>query len=314
MSKSIKYSREQRPVNNNHPLPPPSKGRKSSSHSAYLYLLPVLIGFTVFTFGPVIASFYLSFTHYEIASKPEFVGLANYRELFASHLFWQIVGQTFYYVVLYVPLSVAVSLGLALLLEKKVRGITFFRTVYFLPVVTSMVAAAIIWGWLYNGDIGLLNYLLSLIGISGPKWLQDPNWALPAIALMSVWKNAGYNMMIFLAGLANIPGDYYEAARLDGASAFERFRRITLPMLSPVMFFVLIITTIGAFQVFEQTYVMTNGGPGTSTLTLSYYIWQTAFEFFNLGTASALSYLFFTIVLVFTAIQFRARKRWVFQQ
>ena len=285
----------------------------SSGRAAYPYLLPVLIGFTVFTVGPVLTSLYLSFTHYEIGAKPEFVALANYRELLGSQLFWQVVGHTFYYALLYVPASVAASLGLALLLEKKVRGITFFRTVYFLPVVTSMVAAAIIWGWLYNGDIGLLNYLLSLIGISGPKWLQDPNWALPAIALMSVWKNAGYNMMIFLAGLTNIPADYHEAARIDGATAFERFRHITLPLLSPVMFFVLVITTIGAFQVFEQTYVMTNGGPGTSTLTLSYYIWETAFEFFNLGTASALSYLFFIIVLIFTLVQFRARKRWVFQ-
>ena len=281
--------------------------------AAYLYLLPVFLGFTVFTLGPVIASLYLSFTRYEIATSPVFIGIDNYRELLGAHLFWDVVGNTFYYALLYVPLSVAVSLGLALLLEKKVRGITFFRTVYFLPVVTSMVAAAIIWTWLYNGDIGLLNYLLSLVGISGPRWLQDPKWALPAIALMSVWKNAGYNMMIFLAGLSNVPKDYHEAARLDGASAFARFRKITLPLISPVLFFVLIVTTIGAFQVFEQTYVMTNGGPGTSTLTLSYYIWQTAFEFFNLGTASALGYLFFLIVLAMTALQFFVRKRWVYQ-
>ena len=283
------------------------------SRSAYLYLLPVLIGFTVFTLGPVIASLYLSLTHYEIAVAPVFVGLDNYKQLLNAQLFWEVVGNTFYYAFLYVPLSVGVSLALALLLEKKIRGITFFRTVYFLPVVTSMVAAAIIWTWIYNGDIGLLNYLLSLVGISGPKWLQDPHWALPAIAIMSVWKNAGYNMMIFLAGLANIPTDYHEAARLDGASAFDRFRKITLPLISPVLFFVLVVTTIGAFQVFEQTYVMTNGGPGTSTLTLSYYIWQTAFSFFNLGSASALGYLFFVIVLLMTAIQFQVRKRWVYQ-
>ncbi len=283
------------------------------SRSAYLYLLPVLIGFTVFTLGPVMASLYLSLTHYEIAAAPVFVGLLNYKQLLNEQLFWQVVGNTFYYAFLYVPLSVGVSLALALLLEKKIRGITFFRTVYFLPVVTSMVAAAIIWTWIYNGDIGLLNYLLSLFGINGPKWLQNPHWALPAIALMSVWKNAGYNMMIFLAGLANIPTDYHEAARLDGASSFARFREITLPLISPVLFFVLVVTTIGAFQVFEQTYVMTNGGPGTSTLTLSYYIWQTAFSFFNLGSASALGYLFFIIVLVMTAIQFQVRKRWVYQ-
>jgi multiple sugar transport system permease protein len=279
-----------------------------------LYLLPILLGLTVFTAGPVIASFTLSFTRYGIGESPTFVGLENYRDLFHSDLFWQVFGNTFYYVVLYVPASIAISLALALLIEKRIRGITFFRTVYFLPVVTSIVASAIVWSWLYNGDVGLLNYLLSIIGIDGPKWLQDPHWALPAIAIMSIWKNAGYNMMIFLAGLANVPKDYHEAARLDGASAFHRFRHITMPMLSPVTFFVLVVTTIGAFQVFEQTFVMTNGGPGTSTLTLSYYIWQTAFKFFNLGGASALGYVFFLLVLAFTALQFYARRKWVIEQ
>jgi len=284
------------------------------SRSAYLYLLPILLGLTVFTVGPVIASLALSFTHYGISEAPHFVGLSNYRELFHSELFWQVAGNTFYYVILYVPASIIISLALALMLEKRVRGIAFFRTIYFLPVVTSIVASAIVWSWMYNGDVGLLNYLLSLIGIDGPKWLQDPHWALPAIAIMSIWKNAGYNMMIFLAGLATIPKDYHEAARLDGATGWKRFRTITLPLLSPVTFFVLTVTTIGAFQVFEQTFVMTNGGPCTSTLTLSYYIWQTAFRFFNLGGASALGYVFFLMVLAITGLQFLARRKWVFQQ
>ncbi|MDP4200453.1 MAG: sugar ABC transporter permease [Bacteroidota bacterium] len=287
--------------------------KRSGSSIAYWYLAPILIGLMVFTIGPVIASLGLSLTHYEIGLAPKLIGLANYQSLLSSQLFWQVAEQTFYYALLYVPVSIGVSLALASLIEKKTRGIALFRTIYFLPVVTSTVAAAIIWSWLYNGDVGLLNYLLSLLGISGPQWLRDPHWAMPAIALMSVWKNAGYNMMILLAGLAQVPSDYHEAARLDGAGAFRRFRTITLPLLSPVLFFVLIVTTIGAFQVFEQTYVMTNGGPGTSTLTLSYYIWQTAFEFFDLGRAAALGYLFFLIVLVFTFLQFRARKRWVFR-
>ncbi len=282
--------------------------------SAYLYLLPILIGLTVFIAGPILASLGLSFTQFDIGASPKFIGTQNYREYLNSALFWQVAGNTVYYALLYVPASIAVSLGLALLVEKRVQGIAFFRTIYFLPVVTSMVAAAIIWSWMYNSDVGLLNYLLSMIGIDGPKWLQDPHWAMPAIAIMSIWKNAGYNMMIFLAGLSNIPKDYYEAARLDGSSAWSRFLHITLPMLSPVTFFVLVVTTIGAFQVFEQTFVMTNGGPGVSTLTLSYYIWQTAFRFFNLGGASALGYLFFLPVLAVTALQFLARKRWVFQQ
>ena len=284
------------------------------SRAAYLYLLPILIGLTVFTAGPILVSLGLSFTQFDINTAPKFIGWQNYREFLNSALFWQVAGNTVYYALLYVPMSIAVSLGLALLVEKRVRGIAFFRTIFFLPVVTSMVAAAIIWSWLYNSDVGLLNYLLSMIGIDGPKWLQNPHWALPAIAIMSMWKNAGYNMMIFLAGLSNIPKDYYEAARLDGSNAWERFLHVTLPMLSPVTFFVLVVTTIGAFQVFEQTFVMTNGGPGVSTLTLSYYIWQTAFRFFNLGGASALGYLFFLLVLAVTALQFLVRRRWVFQQ
>ncbi len=281
---------------------------------AYLYLLPILIGLVVFTIVPVLASFGLSFTHYDIGQVPKFIGVANYSEFIHSNLFWRVLENTCYYVILYVPASILVSLGLALLIEKRMRGIAFFRTIYFLPVVTSIVAAAIIWSWMYNSDVGLLNYLLSFVGVAGPKWLSDPHCALPAIAIMSVWKNAGYNMMIFLAGLASIPKDYHEAARLDGSSAWSRFRHITLPLLSPVTFFVLVVTTIGAFQVFEQTFVMTNGGPGISTLTLSYYIWQLAFRFFDLGGASALGYIFFLLVLTVTSLQFLARRKWVFQQ
>lgn len=280
---------------------------------AYLYLAPVLIGLCVFTVGPILASFGLSFTHYEMGTAPQFIGTRNYAELLHSQLFWQVFANTCYYVLLYVPASVIVSLLLALLIEKKIRGLAFFRTVYFLPVVTSMVAAAIIWSWMYNSDIGLINYLLSIVHIPGPKWLQDPHWALPAIAIMGVWKNSGYNMMIFLAGLSSISRDYHEAARLDGSNAWNRFRHITLPLLSPVMFFVLVVTTIGAFQVFEQTFVMTNGGPGISTLTFSYYIWQMAFRFFNLGGASALGYIFFVLVLTITGLQFLLRRRWVFR-
>ena len=283
------------------------------SRAAYLYLLPVLIGLTVFTLGSVIASLYISFTHYDIGSAPQFVGFQNYKDFLTTDLFWTVMRNTAFYVALYVPASIVISLLLAMLIEDRIRGIAFFRTVYFLPVVTSTVAAAIIWSWMYNSDVGLLNYLLSRLGINGPKWLQNPHWALPAIAIMSIWKNAGYNMMIFLAGLTNIPKDYYEASRLDGTNAWGRFRHITVPLISPVTFFVMIVTTIGAFQVFEQTYVMTNGGPGVSTLTLSYYIWQTAFRFFNLGGASALGYLLFLLVLIITAIQFSIRRRWVFE-
>jgi multiple sugar transport system permease protein len=287
---------------------------KKRDRGPYLYLAPVLIGLAVFTAGPVIASFLLSFTRWEISTTPVWSGLENYRALFASELFWQVLGNTGYYVLLYVPFSVLTSLGLALLLNQKLRGLAFFRTIFFLPVVTSMVAAALIWGWLYNSDIGLLNYLLSKIGIVGPRWLEDPRWAMPSLVILSVWKNAGYNMMIFLAGLSSISPEFYEAARLDGANAWQRFRSVTLPLLSPVLFFVVIVTTISAFQVFEQTYVLTRGGPANSTLTLSYYIWQTAFQFFNMGGASSMAYVLFMLLIVLTFLQFQVRKRWVYEQ
>jgi multiple sugar transport system permease protein len=271
----------------------------------------VLLGFFVFTLGSVVSSFYLSFTTWDMNEAPRWVGAANYQELFDSELFWKVLGNTFYYVLLFVPLSIATSLGLALLIKEKVKGIAIFRATFFLPVVTSMVAAALIWSWLYNSDIGLLNYLLSLVGIDGPRWLEDPRWAMSALAIMGVWKTAGYNMMIFLAGLVGISHEYYDAATLDGVSRSRQFLRITLPLLSPILFFVTITTTISAFQIFEQTYVLTKGGPGNATLTLSYYIWESAFKFFNVGSASAMAYLLFVILLTITALQFVVRKKWV---
>ena len=289
-------------------------GRPLRRGKPYLYLLPILIGYLSFTLAPVIIGFVYSLSTYHIGSELHPVGLQNCQDLRHSDLFWTVLSNTAYYAVLYVPMNIAVALGLALLLEKKVRGISFFRTIYFLPVVTSMVAAAMIWGWLYNADLGLLNYVLSIFGVQGPRWLEDPKWAMPALAIMAVWKNAGYNMMIFLAGLTSIGPEYYEAARLEGATPMQRFRTITLPLLSPVIFFVSVVTCIGAFQVFEQTYVLTRGGPGVSTLTLSFHIWQTAFQFFNIGGASAMAFVLFGLLLLLTAVQFMLRKRWVFQQ
>lgn len=272
----------------------------------------MLIGLTVFTIGPVLASFYLSFTNWELGELPVFIGLENYSELFMSPVFLQVLKNTVLYLLLYVPLCVALSLALAMLVNKKIRSISLFRTAFFLPVVTSMVAAALVWGWMFHPDIGWLNFALAAVGINGPRWLEDPDWALFALSIVSIWKNAGYNMMILLAGLASLPKDQYEAAALDGASPWRRFMRITLPLLSPILFFVTVITTIGAFQVFEQTYVLTKGGPSNSTLTLSYYVWQTAFEFFNMGLASAAAYILFALLMLLTAMQFWMRKRWVY--
>lgn len=279
----------------------------------YLYLLPTLFGLTLFSAGAVVASFFMSFTQWDLVSSPELVWLDNYISLWQSDLFWEVFRNTLYFIVLAVPLSVVCSLALALAANTSLRGITFFRTAYFLPVVSSMIAVALVWSWIFNPEYGLLNYLLqSLFGIRGPAWLDSTTWALPAMVIVTVWKGLGYSMVIFLAGLQSIPEDLYHAATIDGAGVWKRFRHITLPMLSPTTFFVLVITLINSFQVFEQTYVLTKGGPANSTLTMSYYIYQNAFQFFQMGKAAALSYVLFAAIFVVTLIQFRVQKRWVF--
>jgi len=279
----------------------------------YLYVLPTVVGLLLFSAGAVAVSFFMSFTQWDIVSSPEWVWLDNYVNLWHSDLFWEVFGNTLYFIILAVPLSVASSLALALVANTGLRGITFFRTAYFLPVVSSMIAVALVWSWIFNPEYGLLNYLLRLLfGIRGPAWLDSTSWALPAMVIVTVWKGLGYSMVIFLAGLQNIPQDLYSAATIDGAGVWKRFRHITLPMLSPTTFFVLVITLINSFQVFEQTYVLTKGGPANSTLTMSYYIYQNAFQFFQMGKAAALSYVLFALVFGVTLMQFRVQKRWVF--
>ena len=283
--------------------------RNRRSLVPYLYLSPVLLGLLVFTVGPILGSLFFSFSDYEMGLSATWIGTVNYEQLASSEVFLQSLTNTLLYVALYVPLAVAVSFVLAMLVQGKLRARGFFRTVFFLPVVTSMVAAALIWGWLYHPDIGLLNHVLSLVGITGPRWLEDPDTALASLVIVGVWKNAGYNMLIFLAGLSGISNEVLEAARLEGASLFHRVRHIIVPMLTPVILFVTVITTISAFQIFEQTYVLTRGGPANSTLTLSYYIWQMAFQFFDMGLASAMAYVLFAILALLTFIQFQLRKR-----
>jgi multiple sugar transport system permease protein len=287
--------------------------RKRVDYEAYLYLLPTFIGMALFSVGAVVASFFISFTNWEITITPKWIGLSNYIRLAAYPLFWKILLNTVYYVGGSVPLGMVLSLGLALLANRKLKGITFFRSLYFLPVVSSMVAIALVWSWLYNPQFGLINYFLEkLFRIPGPRWLQSTTWAMPAMIFMGVWRGLGYQMVIFLAGLQNIPEELYEAAKIDGANFWQRFLRITLPMVSPTTFFVLIISIIGSFQIFEQTYIMTQGGPSYSTLTLSYYIFQNAFEWFHMGYAAALAYVLFGMILAITLIQARLQKRWVF--
>jgi multiple sugar transport system permease protein len=279
----------------------------------YLYLLPTIIGLLLFTAGAVAASFLVSFTQWDLVSAPRWIWLDNYANLLDSELFWKVFWNTLYFTILAVPFSVVCSLMLALLVNTRVRGIVFFRTAYFLPVVSSMIAVALVWSWILSPEYCLLNYLLRVsFGIRGPSWLDSTTWALPAMVLVTVWKGLGYSMVIFLAGLQGLPEDLYHAATIDGAGRWKQFRHVTLPMLSPTTFFVLVITLINSFQVFEQTYVLTKGGPANATLTLSYYIYQNAFQFFQMGKASALAYVLFALVFAVTLFQFRIQKRWVF--
>ena len=279
----------------------------------YLYLVPTVVGLLLFSAGAVVGSLLISFSRWDIITPPEWVGIENYRLMFRSELFWSVFWNTWYFTLLYVPLTILTSLALALLVNQRLKGIAFVRTVYFFPVVSSMIAVALVWSWMYNPEYGLLNFLLkSLFGVQGPAWLADSDWAMPAMVLVAVWKTTGYSMVIFLAGLQGIPDELYEAAGLDGAGRWAKFRNVTLPMLSPTMFFVLVVTLINSFQVFEQTYVMTKGGPANATMTLSFFIYQNVFQFFKMGYAAAMSYVLFAIIALITFVQFRLQKRWVF--
>jgi len=277
------------------------------------YLLPTIIGFFVFILGPVIASFLLGFTEWDLLTPPKWIGLENYRVmLFDTPLFWTTLRNALYYTVLYVPGAVILPLFVAVLMNQQLRGVTIYRSIYFLPVVTSTVAVALVWQWLYNPEFGPINYALKLVGIKGPAWIASPQWAMPALVVMSVWQVVGYNMVIYLAGLQSIPEEYYEAAQIDGATRWRQFFHITVPLISPTIFFILIISIIGSLQVFEQTYILTQGGPAYATLTIAFYIYQQAFQFFHMGFGAALSYVLFVIILLLTLIQFWVQRRWVF--
>lgn len=273
--------------------------------TAYLYLLPATVVLVTFHFAPVFYAFYVSLLDWNyISPNPTFVGFANYAALLKDSDFITSLINTVYYVIGTVPTSMAVALFVAILLNQKIRGLAWYRTVYFLPVITAANAVAIIWFWIYHPDYsGLLNGLLDRLGLPIQSWLLDPKWAMPCIILMSIWKGLGYNVVIFLAGLQNISSEYYEAAQIDGAKGWSMFRYITWPLLSPTTFFVLIISVIGSFQVFSQVYVMTRGGPLKSTLVVVYYLYKIGFEDFKMGYASAMAYALFVIIFTLTLLQ-----------
>ncbi|HEY3097663.1 MAG TPA: sugar ABC transporter permease [Methylomirabilota bacterium] len=287
----------------------------SPAAASRLFVAPALLVIGVFFFLPVVAALAVSFTDFDIYALAHFgnlrvVGLENYARLLQTPLFWQAVGNTLYFVVIGVPLSVGTSLGLALLLHSRlVRFRGLFRTALFAPVVTTLVAVAVIWRYLFNTQYGLINYALGGLGIGRIDWLGDPTWAMPAIIVFAVWKNFGYNMLILLAGLQAIPEQLYEAARIDGASYWGRFRHVTLPMLGPVMVMVNVLTIAGYFQLFAEPYVMTQGGPLQSTVSVLYFMYEEGFKWWNLGSASAVAFMLFLFILALTALQLRLA-RW----
>jgi multiple sugar transport system permease protein len=284
--------------------------------AAWWFVAPALLVIAVFFFLPIVAAFLISMTDFDIYALADlanlrFVGLGNYLKLLQNPLFWQALGNTLYFVGAGVPLSIAASLGAALLLHSRLtRFKPFFRTALFAPVVTTLVAVAVIWRYMFNTRYGLLNYALGGLGIDPIDWLGDPHWAMPAIILFAVWKNFGYNMIIFLAGLQSIPEELYEAARIDGASVWRQFASVTLPMLSPVVMLVGILTIAGYFQLFAEPYVMTQGGPLQSTVSVLYFMYEEGFKWWNLGSASAVAFILFLLIFAVTALQLRG-KRWI---
>jgi len=285
--------------------------------AAWFFLAPALILIFVFFFLPVAASLVLSVTDFDIygianSSNTRFVGFQNYVKLLHTPDFWNALKNTFYFAFVGGPLTIAVSLGAALLLNSKlVRFKGFFRTLYFTPFVTTLVAVAIVWRYLYHTRYGLFNYGLGKIGISPIDWLGDPHWAMPAIILMAVWKSFGYNMLIFIAGLQAIPEELYDAAQIDGASPWRQFWSITLPMLAPTLVFISVITMIGYFQLFAEPYVMTQGGPLRSTTSVVLLMYEEGFRWWRMGYAAAIAFVLFIVILIATLLQFKLQKEHV---
>ncbi|RIK37000.1 MAG: ABC transporter permease [Chloroflexi bacterium] len=281
----------------------------------YLFILPWVLGFLIFTVGPIIASFVLSFTEYDIILAPRFVGLGNFRELFNDPLFYTSLYNTLYIVVLAVPLGMVVSFAVALLLNQKVRFMAAYRTAYFMPSIVPAVASAALWLYLLQPQWGLLNGFLEALGIPGPGWLSSTVWSKPAIILLMVWGSGG-TMIIYLAGLQDIPQSLYEAAEIDGANGWRKFRHVTLPLMTPSIFFTLVIGIIGAFQVFAIIFVLTDGmgGPLNSTLVYMIYLFRNGFNFFRMGYASAMAWILFLIILALTWVQFKTASKWVYYE
>jgi multiple sugar transport system permease protein len=292
--------------------------RPDQQWEAYFFILPSFIGFLIFVAMPVVVSLLLSFADWNLLRSPEWVGLANYRQLLTRDpIFHRVLGNTVFFMLTIVPLQLAFGLALAVALNQALRGTLYYRVVYFMPVVTTIVAGAIVFQYLLNRDFGIVSMMIWRLGeitglpIQPPDFLNSTRWSKPAVVILTLWKNTGFTMVIYLAALQGVPRELYDAANVDGANAWQRFRNVTFPLISPTTFFLFIIQMIGAFQLFTEAYTMTRGGPANSTLTVVYYIYQNAFEFGRMGRASAIAWFLFIFIFLFTFLQTRMQRRWV---
>lgn len=287
---------------------------KKRNLEGLLFVTPSLIGLLAFVIGPIIMSLFMSFADWKfIGGFSGFVGLEHYRKLlFEDRYFWLVLKNTVYYTAVGVPISLLTGLLLALLLNRNIPGETIFRVIYYIPTVTSAVAIGLVWRWLYNPEFGLINSMLRMIGINGPGWLSDLNWAMPSLIIVHVWQAMGYNMIIYLAGLQNISAEFYEAAEIDGASKLQVFRHITFPLLTPTTFFLLVTSIINSFQVYTLVSVMTGGGPAYRTAVYVYHLWSVAFQQLQMSYAAAMAWILFLFIFILTIIQLKLSNRWVF--
>lgn len=302
------------------PLASASSRRRRFNRTAFnrnlegwLFASPWVLGFILWTAGPMLASLVIAFTEWDLVTSPEWIGFENIQTMFTDKLVWQSLKVTSIYAFTSVPLHIIVGMGLAMLLNANIKGLRWYRTAFYLPSVLSGVAVALLWRWLFSGEFGLINALLANVGIDGPSWLGDPNWALRSLVLMSLW-GVGAGAIIYLAGLQGIPTDLYEAAEVDGARFWARFWNVTIPLMTPVLFFQLVTGIIAALQVFTQAFIMTNGGPNHSTLFLLLYLYDNAFRYWKMGYASALAWVLFIYIMILTLILQFTSKRWVYYE
>ncbi|MFN8440738.1 MAG: sugar ABC transporter permease [Caldilineaceae bacterium] len=303
-----------------HPQPatrPTRRWRMDQQNEAYLFLLPSMAGFLLFVILPMLASVLLSLGELKLSGAFSWVGIANYREMLNDSVFWQTVRNTAFFMVTIVPLQLAFGLMLALALNQPIRGRVLYRLIYFMPVVTTIVAAAIVFQLLLNRDFGPISEIFWKLGFTPPNFLGDPSWQKPSVVLLTLWKNTGFTMVIYLAALQGVPQELYDAANVDGATAWQRFRNVTVPLISPTTFFLFVLQMIGAFQLFTEAYVMTRGSSGTpaqATMTVVYYIYQNAFSYNRMGKAAAIAWFLFFFIFLFTLIQTRMQRRWVYYE